>query len=273
MKAETSANLQTREYDLFDDEFYDNSDEEEHSSSTVQEVNPAVISNIIVAVNIDDHSRRSFTAMFSIPVGTLTNYTPSSQQSPLHATTAARIFCHFINVVASTISIYERRPPNPAIIFTGDPVPPSQQHIWTCGLMKWSFLQPANDVSDTMPVLALGNQALLHSVLSLSSLQIASFQGESPMASLKHYHIAIRRVRKSVSLQTRRRKPETLAAVLLLGWYEAMSANYEKWNHHLKGASNLLKEIDFAIMARYSSTMVAQQVSDESIISRTELGF
>lgn len=135
------------------------------------------------------------------------------------------------------------------------------------------FLQPANDVSDTMPVLALGNQALLHSVLSLSSLQIASFQGESSMASLKHYHIAIRRVGKSVSLPTRRRKPETLAAVLLLGWYEAMSANYEKWNHHLKGASNLLKEIDFAIMARYSSTMVAQQVSDESIISRTELGF
>lgn len=139
MKAETSANLLTREYDLFDDEFYDNSDEEEHASSTVQEVIPAVISNIIVAANIDDHSRRSFTAMFSIPVGTLTNYTPSSQQSPLHSTTAARIFCHFINVVASTISIYERRPANPAIIFTGDPVPPSQQHIWTCGLMKWSF--------------------------------------------------------------------------------------------------------------------------------------
>ncbi len=44
MKAETSANLRTHEYDLFDDELYNSSDAEEDSSSTVQQANPAVIS-------------------------------------------------------------------------------------------------------------------------------------------------------------------------------------------------------------------------------------
>ena len=103
-----------------------------------------------------------------------------------------------------------------------------------------------------MPTLALNNQALLHAMLAIGSLHMALLQ-ESPItASLKHYHIAIRRIAKIVQLPARRGQPATLAATLLLGWYELMSADHQKWSSHLLGARQLLKEIDFVGMTKYS---------------------
>lgn len=113
-----------------------------------------------------------------------------------------------------------------------------------------------------MPTLALNNQALLHAMLAIGSLHMALLQ-ESPItASLKHYHIAIRRVAKIVRLPSHRGQPATLAATLLLGWYELMSADHQKWSSHLLGARQLLKEIDFVGIAKYlrNKRMQHQQV-------------
>jgi hypothetical protein len=76
---------------------------------------------------------RSFTSFIDRP-DMLATYVPSLQSSPLRDSMTARIFCHFINVTGPSISMFERHPANPSLIFQGQPVPPSQQHIWTCKL-------------------------------------------------------------------------------------------------------------------------------------------
>ena len=102
-----------------------------------------------------------------------------------------------------------------------------------------------------MPTLALNNRALLHAMLAIGSLHMALVQESPVTASLKHYHIAIRRVAKIVRLPVHRGQPATLAATLLLGWYELMSADHQKWSSHLLGARLLMKEVDFAGMTSY----------------------
>jgi len=74
---------------------------------------------------------RSFTSFIDRP-DMLATYIPSPQSSPLRDSMTARIFCHFINVTGPSISMFERHPANPSLIFQGQPVPSSQQHIWTC---------------------------------------------------------------------------------------------------------------------------------------------
>lgn len=76
---------------------------------------------------------RSFKSFIDRP-DMLANYVPSPQSSPLSDSMSARIFCHFVNVTAPSISLFERHPANPSLIFQGQPVPLSQQHIWTCKL-------------------------------------------------------------------------------------------------------------------------------------------
>lgn len=102
-----------------------------------------------------------------------------------------------------------------------------------------------------MPTLALSNQALLHAMLAIGSLHIAFLQDGPITPALKHYHIAIRRVAKSVRLPTRRGQPAILAATVLLGWYELMSGDHQKWSSHLLGATQLLKEVDFVGITKY----------------------
>lgn len=68
----------------------------------------------------------------------LANYYPSSRDSPLSNPVTASIFCHFVNVIAPSISLYERHPPNPSVVFQGNPVPKSQQHIWSCKLSNFA---------------------------------------------------------------------------------------------------------------------------------------
>jgi len=78
-----------------------------------------------------DLSFRSITSFIDRP-NMLATYAPSSRSSPLNDRMTARIFCHFINVTGPTISLFERHPANPSLVFQGNPVPKSQQHIWTC---------------------------------------------------------------------------------------------------------------------------------------------
>jgi hypothetical protein len=74
---------------------------------------------------------RTFTS-FIDRANMLATYTPSPQSSPLNDSMTARLFCHFIHVTGPSMSMFERHPANPSLIFQGQPVSKSQQHIWTC---------------------------------------------------------------------------------------------------------------------------------------------
>lgn len=79
---------------------------------------------------------------------------------------------------------------------------------------------------------------------------MAKLQQSSPTPSLKHYHFALRRVAKALSNPKKRRDTATLAATLLLGFYEVTTAEHNKWNSHLSGARELVMDIDFAGMTK-----------------------
>ncbi len=95
-------------------------------------------------------------------------------------------------------------------------------------------------------------------MLAIASLHIAKLQNGPITASFKHYALSLRRVAKSVSLPTRRGHPATLAAALLLAFYECWSADHQKWTNHLLGARQLVREIGFAEMTRYIKRRTAE---------------
>jgi hypothetical protein len=92
---------------------------------------------IVVALqarqDTQDLSLRSFTSFIDRP-DMLATYMPTPQSTPLKDPMTARIFCHFVNVTGPCISLFERHPANPSLIFQGVPVPKSQQNIWACKL-------------------------------------------------------------------------------------------------------------------------------------------
>lgn len=218
-----------------DDWFDEDSDEEnadmEHHLGKIP---PSDLGMMIhMSANQNNMNVRSMTNFLNEP-NVLATYHPSYAASPLADPQTARVFCHFITATAPTLNVCERHPSNPAVIFSGRPVPRSQRALW----------------SYTMPMLALHHQGLLHAMLALASLHIAKLQHGTPTPSLKHYHYALRRVAKCLGNQKKRRDVGTLAATLLLGFYEVTTAEHNKWNSHLSGARELISDIDFAKMAR-----------------------
>lgn len=87
-------------------------------------------------------------------------------------------------------------------------------------------------------------------MLALGALQIANLQRIPPTAAMKHYHLAIRRISKCVRSASKRAHPATLAATLLLGYFEVWSSDHTKWCRHLYGARILFREIPFRHMTR-----------------------
>lgn len=75
-------------------------------------------------------SVRSFQALSGENV--LANYTPSPKDSPLNDPKVAAIFWYFLHVTGPALNMYERNRPDPSRIFSGEAVPRSDQHIWTC---------------------------------------------------------------------------------------------------------------------------------------------
>ncbi|PYI08212.1 hypothetical protein BO78DRAFT_77524 [Aspergillus sclerotiicarbonarius CBS 121057] len=214
-----------------DDDYYDvESDEEFHEQTLVQDYNQ--LSLIMASANRDQQQLRSFITYLNEP-NILTSYSPTFGSSPLNNPKTARIFLHFIHSTGPILSVFERHPIDPSTML-GAPVPLAQQGLWTY----------------TLPLKALENQALLQAILALSSLHISYLQQAPPTVSLKHYHYALRRVSVAVGLPMRRKQISTLAATLLLGYYEVMGADHSKWNSHIAGSAQLVREIDFAGMAR-----------------------
>ncbi|PYH96016.1 C6 finger domain protein [Aspergillus ellipticus CBS 707.79] len=214
-----------------EDDYYDvESDEEQHGQTLVQNYNQ--LSLIMASANRDQQQLRSFTTYLNEP-NILGSYAPTYGSSPLNNPKTARIFLHFIHATGPSLSVFERHPIDPSTML-GTPVPMSQQGLWTY----------------TLPLKALENQALLQAILAVSSLHVSFLQEAPPTVSLKHYHYALRRVSTAVGLPTRRKQITTLAATLLLGYYEVMGADHSKWNSHVAGSAQLVREIDFAGMTR-----------------------
>ena len=219
-----------------EDEYFDvESDEEDFTSKAYFTGTTSYDLGAMVAITADQGQGRirSMTNFLNEP-NILATYFPSYAASPLRDPQTARVFCHFITATAPTLSVCERHPSNPALIFSGKPVPWSQRALW----------------SYTLPMRALTHQGLLHAMLALASLHIATLQQTSSTPSLKHYHYALRRVAKALGNQKKRQDVATLAATQLLGFYEVTTAEHNKWNSHLAGARELIMEIDFARMVK-----------------------
>jgi hypothetical protein len=184
---------------------------------------------------------RTFNTFLDSP-NVLATYRPSPSSSPLTNEETARIFCHFVHVTGPCISIFERQASNSSISFHNSPIPQFPKTLWTY----------------TFPSMALSHPPLMHAILALSSLHIAKLQQTSDAPSMKHFTYALRRVSKLIGLPKRRNEVPTLAATLLIGFYEILLADHSKWNIHLRGASILVMEIDFAGMTRRLRRMRAE---------------
>ncbi|KAL2815665.1 hypothetical protein BJX63DRAFT_430602 [Aspergillus granulosus] len=213
-----------------DDDPYDvETDEEAEEQSKIQNLNQ--LNMVMASANRDDKQLRLFTTYLDEP-NMLATYQPTFSSSPLNNPKTARVFLHFIHATGPALSVFERHPIDPSIKLGAAPM--AQQGLWTY----------------TLPLKAFEHAALQQAMLALSSLHIAYLQGTSSAVSLKHYQYALRRVGKAVGLPGRRKQLGTLAATLLLAFYEVMTADHIKWNNHLAGSAQLLREIDFAGITR-----------------------
>ncbi|KAI1344595.1 hypothetical protein F5Y15DRAFT_116190 [Xylariaceae sp. FL0016] len=187
--------------------------------------------------NVFGTQRRTFSAYAAENL--LATYDPSPLNSPLNDKQIAAVFWHFVNVTGPSMSLFERQPNNPSTIFQGGTIPKTKQHIWTY----------------TFPIQSFSHPALLQAMLALGSLQIAKLQQVPPTASLKHYHLALRRIAKNVTRPARRTQASNLAATLLLGFYEVWNSDHDKWSRHLLGARWIMKDIPLSEMSRAIMTI------------------
>ncbi|RMZ81748.1 hypothetical protein DV738_g2084, partial [Chaetothyriales sp. CBS 135597] len=156
-------------------------------------------------------------------------YQPAST-SPLGDPRNERIFCHFVEVTSTCMSIFERAP-------------------------DFAFQPPRTLWNFYLPAAAINNQALAHAILAVGGLHVAKLRSMSEEPSLKHFTYALRKVGKLIGLPDRRHEISTLATVLLLGFYEVMCADHSRWSLHLEGAKKLIMEIDFATTTRVARSM------------------
>ena len=230
-----------------DDDYYDVDSDTDMAADGQIAGTPTHDLGLMLAISAGqgDKTFRSLTNYLNEP-NILASYHPTYSASPLMDPQTARLFCHFVTSSAPTLSSCERHPNNPSIMFSGAPVPLFQRSLWTYSL----------------PMLALSHQGLLHAMLAIASLHIAKLQHTSPTPSLKHYHYALRRVSKAISQPSKRNHVATLAATLLLGWYEVTTAEHNKWNSHLAGARQLIMDIDYVGMTKRVKAHNARAVAD-----------
>ncbi|KAK5651568.1 hypothetical protein OQA88_11933 [Cercophora sp. LCS_1] len=112
----------------------------------------------------------------------------------------------------------------------------------------WYFVNMTGP--NIFPIIAFSHPALMQAMLALGSLQMAKVQGTPPTAAMKHYHLSLRRVAKNYQSPTKRTQPATLAATLLLGFYEVWNSDHEKWCKHMWGARAIIRELPLREMTR-----------------------
>lgn len=184
--------------------------------------------------------------------GALDSYRPEHVANPLKNPATARVFAHFISETAAILTTSARQiwRLNPSS--NSKAMPMVRNCIWT----------------HTLPMAALHHQGLLQSMLAISSLQIAKIQGASETPSLKHYAYALKRIHNCVGNPKKRLSVPVLAASLLLGYYEVMAANHANWQSHLKGARQLVVEIDFAGMTKVFKQLKSEKARQNQQMPR-----
>jgi len=187
--------------------------------------------------------------------GILDYYRPEWVANPLKNPNTARVFMHFITSTGPTLSIFERFPRNTSAIF--DEWPPS-----TPPRGLWNY---------SMPMMALNHQGLLHSMLAMASLHIAKLKSASKTPSLKHYTYAVKRMNRCVGNPKKKLLPTTLAATLLLAFYEVMTAEHVKWCCHLSGAKSLIAEIDYLSMSKEARRLKAEAAGHRAQHSHSDI--
>ncbi|KAM3513293.1 hypothetical protein MY11210_003069 [Beauveria gryllotalpidicola] len=163
--------------------------------------------------------------------GALFSYMDSPANSELRNRGEITVFAYFLNITSPTISMYERHPCDPV----------EKQDFHSKGHNLWSY---------TLPVIAFHHPGLLHAMLAMASFQLAKIQGQTHVAAIRHYSRAIRRVARNVNSPSRRTHLATIAATLLLGYFEVWMADHKNWCKHLNGASILLREVPLREQAR-----------------------
>lgn len=220
------------------------------SDMSANDIGSTAIGRLHSSLDLYGTSVRSFQALSDENV--LVNYTPSPTDSPLNDPKVAAILWYFLHVTGPALNMYERNRPDPSRIFSGQSMSRSDQHIWTCRFAThYNGCGCVTDTSpDVFPSQSMKHPALLHAILALGSLQMAEYQGQTATVSMLHYHLSIRRSAKNYQKPDRLTQPATLAAVLLLGFYEVWTTNHEKWCSHMLGASAIIKETRFREMSR-----------------------
>jgi len=222
-----------------DDDYYDMNPDEDvdidaSDLNATEEDRQGILSGILRRNHISIQElqvRRYDTFLYH---GMLDHYRVEEVASPLRNPATARVFAHFISVTGPSLSIFERHPRNTSVLFTEGHVPLSQRGLWTY----------------TMPMAALRHQGLLHAMLALASLHISRLTGASPTPSMQHYAWALKRVHHCVGHPKKRLELTTIAASMLLGFFEIMTADHVKWNTHLMGSKQLFIETDFVAMTQ-----------------------
>ncbi|KAK4548234.1 hypothetical protein LTR36_010104 [Oleoguttula mirabilis] len=248
--------------ETYDDDYYDvHSDEEMEFETTASTANGAGGQHTLNTILDRNHirvqemqTRRYDTFIFN---GMLDHYRVEEHANPLKHEPTARVFAHFIAVTGPSLSIFERHPRNTSVLFTEGHIPFSQQGLWTY----------------TMPMAALHNQGLLHAMLALASLHIARLTGASVTPSMHHYGWALKRVHHCVGHGKKRLQITTIAASMLLGFYEVMTADHMKWNTHLAGSKQLFVETDFVTMTQQFRRMKIDRAARHQLGRRPSLSF
>ncbi|KAK8431264.1 hypothetical protein IWX49DRAFT_607894 [Phyllosticta citricarpa] len=258
-QASTTEILQDAAVEYEDDDYYDVQSDDEMELVSQQALVPRQQRDFEVMMqiqrdSIDDLSVRHYGTF--LYTGILDRYRAEWVANPLRNPRTARVFAHFIHATGPSLSIFERRIRNASAMFTEGPVHPSQQSLWTY----------------TLPMLALNNQGLLHAMLALASLHIAKLQDASITPSIKHYAYALKRVHHSVGHPRKRHHVATIAACLLLAFYEVMLAEHVKWSSHLMGAKQLMVELDFADMTKLWCKQKAEEEATERQFAYNEPG-
>ncbi|KAF2790459.1 hypothetical protein K505DRAFT_364699 [Melanomma pulvis-pyrius CBS 109.77] len=182
--------------------------------------------------------------------GTLDYYRPQYTANPIKDPYMAHAFAYYVNVTGPSLS------------------PFGLDHDGRC----WTV---------SLPTLGLNNLGLLHSILALSTLQVAHVYGTSATPSMKHYAYSLKRLHRAIGHPKTRLQPSTLAAALLLASYELMVGDYVKWSAHLKGISTLLMEMEHILLLEMDSKLhklytdlfwsYAKQDTYHSILSGVDL--
>lgn len=248
-----TALLNAAAVEALDDDYYDIGSEEEidfEASAVHTDGNQEqrALSKILALNQIrirELQIRRYDTFLYE---GILDQYRVEEVANPLRNPATARVFAHFISATGPSLSIFERHPRNTSVLFTKGRVPLSQQGLWTY----------------TMPMAALRHQGLLHAMLALASLHIARLQEASVTPSMQHYAWSLKRIHKAVGNPASRLKLTTIAASMLLGFYEVTSADHMKWNMHLAGSRQLFVETDFASMTSEVQRMKMNRAVSQS---------